>query len=899
MSPVEHEEHPTDCLVIAEKLMDALSDVGLDPHPHFRILPPSRQEDEPRLWKIGGRNEMGYILEDKRTDSFLYTTIIRFQIKTSLTNFLDIIINVNKSVKKANLEVEIKVGGEPPVRYAYSGRDTTIEVPVIGGSVPKMIKLRLVKDIRQHNEGNTILFKISNETPMERVQEGHRRYDFGNLLNLYITEESQNAFACELSSIKSYGLLPIPGSPPQTIAFRDYYISTTRIPIPKVGKLTIKELSEVIKTRKGSIDKLVQNYFESKLEENGGRLYSFQERAIEELSAQIADQRKPCLIIARTAAGKTEAFMIPILTRILELKRAKSIGVKAILFYPTKALASDQLQRFLEVAFWINKNIDDKITIGVYHGDIDEKASLKIPLPLHCVKHEKDLEDGKLTAGQVRLKIDDEGILGCPICHEKYPFIEANRYTVTLNPPDILVCTPDIMNGIIMSDRTRHVFFGAPTEVTYCPNCKLVLRNSPELCKDCNLPPQKLTISPSGPPDIILLDELHLFNSIFGGNVANLLKRLQLAMSHYSSSSKPAQLVATSATIKNPIEFGTNFFGKKVSVIETTDDDYDFDNPLSKVVVFATPRAYRMIDSVSYTLYNVLNRTNLRTLVFVNSLTQSSMLLNDIKQRLSADANTISLSDQVDGHTSNYTRQERAEIEEKFNSGQIRALVATSTLEVGVDFKGLDGLILYGAPQNINNYIQRVGRVGRKNDAVVFVFLNPDDPIDLYYFRNSLKLAADPTAFIEYPPFPADNDILARKHVLCTIYDVACIMGMDTTQLLKDFITNGSISNPKANHYLESAWSPPRLKAASYALARATAGIPDNQLCNHVSKRFNLFNIRKVDETVRVDFDEPHQAGQLGYGGFDRRFDGGQYRAYRQAGLTQRDINTLREIKRT
>jgi DEAD/DEAH box helicase domain-containing protein len=398
------------------------------------------------------------------------------------------------------------------------------------------------------------------------------------------------------------------------------------------------------------------------------------------------------------------------------------------------------------------------------------------------------------------------------------------------------------------------------------------------------------------PPDVVLLDELHLFSSLFGGNVGHLLRRLEHAIEHYHRrNTRPKiQFIATSATVKNPIGFGRDFFDRDVSVIQTTEEDYDFSRTYSKVVVFASPRAYRMIDSVSYSLYQMLATSKLRILTFVNSLTLSSMLLNLTRQRLSADPRTESLVDNIDGHSSNYTRQERAETEEKFNAGKIRVLVATSTLEVGVDFKGLDGLALYGAPYTFNNYLQRIGRAGRNNDAIVFVFLNPDDPIDLSYFRNAIKLAADPTSFVEYPPFPVGNEVLKHKHMLCSVLDISTVLGEDSSLLFKELMLKKSISNPLIQQYLEEMWDANNIRRAA-DLLRIAQGVPESQLQEFITKKFNLFDMRKVDETVLVEFEEPYD-----YKSRFTRSTGmakGRYKALRSAGLTSSDIDTLKKLK--
>ena len=106
------------------------------------------------------------------------------------------------------------------------------------------------------------------------------------------------------------------------------------------------------------------------------KLFKFQEEAIFNIL-----RNKDTVIIAPTASGKTEAFCIPILQKIHDLKTQvvnknnqwfnnkkefRTEGIKAIFVYPTKALARDQLLKIIEYA----KNMD--ILVKIFDGDLTE-----------------------------------------------------------------------------------------------------------------------------------------------------------------------------------------------------------------------------------------------------------------------------------------------------------------------------------------------------------------------------------------------------------------------------------------------------------------------------------------------------------------------------------------------
>ncbi len=95
------------------------------------------------------------------------------------------------------------------------------------------------------------------------------------------------------------------------------------------------------------------------------RLYRFQEQAIKTILSG-----KDTLILAGTGMGKTEAFLVPILSKVVENPFG---GVKALLIYPTKALARDQLKRILKLTSTIFG-----ARVAVLDGDTPEKERRRI-----------------------------------------------------------------------------------------------------------------------------------------------------------------------------------------------------------------------------------------------------------------------------------------------------------------------------------------------------------------------------------------------------------------------------------------------------------------------------------------------------------------------------------------
>lgn len=145
----------------------------------------------------------------------------------------------------------------------------------------------------------------------------------------------------------------------------DYVVEVKKLEESKID--TGKNLDEL------PLDDILVNQLKSK---NIKKLFKFQEEAIFNIL-----RNKDTVIIAPTASGKTEAFCIPILQMIYDLKTQvtnkkiqwfnskkefRTEGIKAIFVYPTKALARDQLSKITDYS----KNID--IVVKIFDGDLTE-----------------------------------------------------------------------------------------------------------------------------------------------------------------------------------------------------------------------------------------------------------------------------------------------------------------------------------------------------------------------------------------------------------------------------------------------------------------------------------------------------------------------------------------------
>jgi ATP-dependent helicase YprA (DUF1998 family) len=99
----------------------------------------------------------------------------------------------------------------------------------------------------------------------------------------------------------------------------------------------------------------------------------------------------------------------------------------------------------------------------------------------------------------------------------------------------------------------------------------------------------------------------------------------------------------------------------------------------------------------------------------------------------------------------------------------VNTLVATPTLELGVDIGPLDSVLMRNVPPLPANYWQRAGRAGRRQRMAVNLTYARAASHDRAYFADPLRLLA---GTIEPPAFNLRNDVMVRKHLHATAITV-------------------------------------------------------------------------------------------------------------------------------
>ena len=367
----------------------------------------------------------------------------------------------------------------------------------------------------------------------------------------------------------------------------------------------------------------------------------------------LVSRSEDVLVVAPTGSGKTEAALLPLLSRLVSEGHGE--GISLLYITPMRALNRDMLKR-LQV--WCARL---GLSVDIRHGDTPQ----------------------------------------------------AQRARQSSHPPDVLVTTPETLQAVLPGRRMRD-----------------------------NLSHLKA----------VVVDELHnLVESKRGVQLCVGLERLRRVAPGF-------QLVALSATVGTPEVAAKFLFGDRKRTIiraETPKEfayaiEYPVPDPDSQAAAKETYSAPDLAARLSR--INSLIESHASTLIFVNSRTVAEMLGEKLAR----------LRKDVGVHHGSLPREERERVEHAFKTGALKALVCTSTLELGIDVGSVDLVVQYMSPRQVTSLVQRVGRSGHALGKVsrgVLVTVSADDVLESSASVDSAaKGKIEPTR-----PFVNSLDVLAHQ----------------------------------------------------------------------------------------------------------------------------------------
>ncbi len=375
---------------------------------------------------------------------------------------------------------------------------------------------------------------------------------------------------------------------------------------------------------------------------------------------------KNVLIIAPTGSGKTEAAVLPVLSKLCDLQDRGLLeqGIHALYITPLRALNRDLLERLR----WWCTNL--KLKIDVRHGDTDIRE----------------------------------------------------RARQSRDPPHILITTPEMLQAILLGRRLREHL-------------------------------RKLKF--------IIVDEVHeLVEDKRGVQLTIALERIK------TLTLQRPQVIGLSATVGEPEKVAAFLTGDEpceiVQVSHVREMILDVVYPEVKdsdreiaAKTFTTPEIAAKLRYV----YELIDRSG-PAIVFVNT--------RSMAENLGARFHAWQPEYPIAVHHSSLSKTVRENIEQMLREGKLKAVIATSSLELGIDIGHINIVIQYTSPHQVTRLVQRVGRSGHRLDKVPRGVIIVHDLYDALEAIAIVKRAKQ--GYLESVKVPdKPYDVLCNQIVACIL----------------------------------------------------------------------------------------------------------------------------------
>ncbi|MBP6716552.1 MAG: DEAD/DEAH box helicase, partial [Acidobacteria bacterium] len=263
----------------------------------------------------------------------------------------------------------------------------------------------------------------------------------------------------------------------------------------------------------------------------------------------------------------------------------------------------------------------------------------------------------------------------------------------------------------------------------------------------------------------IVIDELHTYRGVFGSHLANILRRLRRVCQHYGSN---PTFICSSATIANPKELAEKLTEQPFEIVDKSgaprgEKFFLFVNPPVVNQQLGIRRSY--LSETRRVAIEFLKR-GLQLIVFAQSRLSTEILTTYMKD---AFAGPPGSADVIRGYRGGYLPMRRREIERGLRDGDVRCVVSTNALELGIDIGALDVAIMAGYPGTIAATWQRAGRAGRRSGRSAAVLVASSAPVDQFVARHpDYFFGASPEHALVNP----DNLHILLDHVKCAAFEM-------------------------------------------------------------------------------------------------------------------------------
>ena len=357
----------------------------------------------------------------------------------------------------------------------------------------------------------------------------------------------------------------------------------------------------------------------------------------------------------------------------------------------------------------------DRLVRKALCGELDDRTEVLYISPLKALGNDiqKNLE---VPLGEILAMAGERGLLMPQIrtAVRTGDTLVEERRAMLRRPPHILVTTPESLYILLTAESSRRVLRGVET---------------------------------------VIVDEIHaVCDDKRGAHLALSLERLEALLD------RPPVRIGLSATQK-PIEDVAHFLagsGRADPVVVNIGHRRELDLAVEVPATLLGPVATNEMWEEIYDRIVELSDQHRSTLVFVNTRRLVERVAHHLAERLG--------EEKVGAHHGSLSRKLRLAAERKLKEGEIRVLVATASLELGIDIGTVDLVIQITSPRSIAVALQRVGRSGHWRGAVPkgrFFVTTRDDLLECAALVRAIRQGDLDRLIIPEAPL----DVLAQQMV--------------------------------------------------------------------------------------------------------------------------------------
>ena len=358
--------------------------------------------------------------------------------------------------------------------------------------------------------------------------------------------------------------------------------------------------------------------------------------------------------------------------------------------------------------------IDQLVQLGLAVGGLGDRTSVLYISPLKALSNDIHVNLEQPLAG-ISAELQASGLPALDIrtAVRTGDTPQSERAAMRKRAPHILVTTPESLYVLLGSESGRQMLSGVRS---------------------------------------VIVDEIHaIAGNKRGSHLSLSLERLEALCEG------PLVRVGLSATQK-PIEAVADFLvgvGRRCEVIDVGHGrarDLALEVPPVPLEAVMSNEVWELV----YDRLAALAGEHRTTLIFVNTRRMAERAARHLSERL---GNVV-----VAAHHGSLAREQRLDAEQRLKRGELRVLVATASLELGIDIGDVELVCQLGSPRSISAFLQRVGRAGHQVGGVSKGRLFPssrDDLIECTALLDSVRRGELDTLVIPVAPL----DVLAQQIV--------------------------------------------------------------------------------------------------------------------------------------